>query len=69
MYTPEVVAIHTKTKLHSISIIYRHEKIISPVCSSDFLLWQAVNQIKRNSVADPQQIPLENKVVNKIIHQ
>jgi hypothetical protein len=43
MYTPEELQSHTKTKLHSISIIYRLMKIISPVCSSDFLLWQAVN--------------------------
>jgi hypothetical protein len=42
-------------------------KIISPVCSSDFLLWQAANPNQRNSATDPQQIPLENKVVNKII--
>jgi AICAR transformylase/IMP cyclohydrolase PurH len=31
------------------------------------LLWQAVNPNQRNSAADPQQIPLENKVLNKII--
>jgi hypothetical protein len=31
-----------------------------------FLLWQAANPNQRNS-RDPQQIPLENKVVNKII--
>jgi hypothetical protein len=60
MYTPEELLQFTKTKLHSISIIYRLMKIISPVCSSDFLLWQAAIQIKETPV-DPQ-IPLENKV-------
>jgi hypothetical protein len=48
-----LVAIHTKTKLHSISIIYRLMKIISPVCSSDFLLWQAANPNQRNSRSGP----------------
>jgi hypothetical protein len=66
MYTPEVVAIHTKTKLHSISIIYRLMKIISPVPRTSCYGRLSI-QIKRNSAADPQQIPLENKVVNKII--
>jgi hypothetical protein len=58
-------AIHTKTKLHSISIIYRLMKNYFACLFLGFLLWQAVNPNQKNQ--DPQQIPLENKVVNKII--
>jgi hypothetical protein len=62
------VAIHTKTKLHSISIIYRLMKIISPVCSSEFCYGRLLPiQIKRNSRNRPAANTLENKVVNKVI--
>jgi hypothetical protein len=67
MYTPEELQFTPKQATFNFNNLPSHEKLFR--LSVPRILVGRLNQIKETPATDPQQIPLENKVVNKIIAQ